>query len=195
MENLFLARNISKEEIAVSNFLNAYIENLDSSSQKTPTELFALLLEQLSAACDVVSQEIATPESEGLLNTNQFLESILRQVQGLEPRKFRLKLNLNDFQTFIDAFQSLKPLAESYPNNSYICKRIDYFTNRLCDAVNAYDSANKKSYTMTILFRVCIVVFIVMLILCSYGIIGGGWMFGSFFVAMLVLFLRNSSQD
>ena len=135
MDDLFLARNIGNEEIAISNFLNAYAENLESSTTESPNELFAFLLEQLSATCDVVSQEIATPESEGLVSTNQFFESIVRQLQGLEPRRFRLTLNFDDFQTFIDAFQSLKSLAESYPNGSYICERIDYFTELLNTAI------------------------------------------------------------
>lgn len=151
MDNLFLARNISKEEVAISNFLDAYDKNFDSSPMKSPNEMFSFLLEQLSATCDMVSQEMATSESEGLVSTNQFFESIVRQLQGLEPRTFALTLSFDNFRTFIDAFQSLKSIAENYPNGSYICKRIDYFTNLLVtEAVNDSNITSKKRRLTTI---------------------------------------------
>ena len=158
MDDLFLARNIGNEEIAISNFLNAYVENLESSTTESPNELFAFLLEQLSATCDVVSQEIATPESEGLVSTNQFFESIVRQLQSLEPRRFTLTLNFDDFQTFIDAFQSLKSLAESYPNGSYICERIDYFTSLLNTAITDETSQISKHKKWLIIGSVLIAI-------------------------------------
>lgn len=164
MDNLFLARNISKEEVAISNFLDAYDKNFASSPMKSPNELFSFLLEQLSATCDVVSQEMATSESEGLVSTNQFFESIVRQLQGLEPRTFALTLSFDNFRTFIDAFQSLKSIAENYPNGSYICNRIDCFTNLLvAEATNDSNSEpeeNRWSIGKIIFALTCLIIMI-----------------------------------
>lgn len=133
-DNYQFVRSIDMENEAINRIAELFDTQWETTSQKTPREITALVLETIAAACLLQEKKEDTPESLRLLHANQFFSSTCSLLRSSSP--ISITITGTTFDETLHNLRRIRTLAEKEEYGSEIIDRLNFFINSLQTVLN-----------------------------------------------------------
>ena len=186
-ENFMLSRNRQLENQAIESIITLFAAN--ETQSKNEQEIMALVLDAITAACDVVPRQDNDDEARKLQEFNSKLGHYIKQLRGEEAATF--KNYGKDLSSCIATLKRIRQSLREEPNGDWMEKRMTLFIDGLTEIGGRLEM--KRKVCVVGLIIVIFASILMMLsgtfidfnntLFISILLVGGGiYVFGKFFM-------------
>lgn len=129
-ENFMLSRNEQLEEQAISSIITLFAAN--ETQNKSEEEIMALVLDTITAACDVVPRQDNDEESKKLQEFNSKLGHYIKQFRREEAAT--IKIHGKDLPSCINSLSRISQSFRSEPDGEWMEERMKLFIDGLTES-------------------------------------------------------------
>lgn len=152
-EHFMLARNVHLEQQAIETIISLFAS--EDINNKSEAERMALILETISAACDVVPRKENDEDSKKLQEFNSALEHYVKQFRGEEA--VTIKNVGKDLNSCITTLNKIRLLLKNEVDGEWKANRMSFFIDGLKKAGEKHvKKVRVRLWGLSLLFCGCL---------------------------------------